>query len=110
MVRADKLAKSYPGKEHHVGFDDFIDHPDALFIAHAKQDIEFLLAEIDRLQAERGEAIANMKSIVDGDNYCKYCDKYAKCEDHDTLICGNFIWNRNWNRKGAGDERACARV
>jgi len=49
MVRADKLAKSYPGKEHHEGFDDYIDHPDALFIAHARQDVEVLLAEIDRL-------------------------------------------------------------
>ena len=38
MFRADKLTKSYPGREHHEGWDDFIDHPDALFISNAKQD------------------------------------------------------------------------
>jgi hypothetical protein len=50
MVRADKLCKSIPGKEHHVGFDDYIDHPDADFIAHSRADVTELLAEVERLQ------------------------------------------------------------
>lgn len=49
MVRADKLAKSLPGKEHHHGFDDYIDHPDAAFIAHSREDMEWLLSEVDAL-------------------------------------------------------------
>jgi len=59
MVRADKLCKSIPGKEHHVGFDDYIDHPDAILIAHAPEDIKALLAlvkqqagEIETLRSE----------------------------------------------------------
>lgn len=53
MVRADELAKSYPGKEHHIGFDDYIDHPDADFIAHAREDIPFLLAELEKIKKEK---------------------------------------------------------
>jgi hypothetical protein len=56
MSRADSLAKSLPGKEHHKGFDDYIDHPDAIFIAHAKNDMEALLAEIDCLRKEESHA------------------------------------------------------
>jgi len=59
MMRADQLAKSYPGKEHHKGFDDYIDHPDAILIAHAPEDIKALLAlvkqqagEIETLRSE----------------------------------------------------------
>ena len=52
MVRADELAKSYPGQEHHIGFDDYIDHPDALFIAHARKDIATLLEYINVLETQ----------------------------------------------------------
>jgi len=52
MVRADKLLKSMPGREHHVGYDDYIDHPDAELIAHAYQDIQELLEYIDKLEAD----------------------------------------------------------
>lgn len=52
MIRADKLAKSLPGKEHHDGFDDYIDHPDAIFIEHSKADMDALLSEIHRLTTD----------------------------------------------------------
>lgn len=51
MERADSLLKSIPGKEHHEGFDNYIDHPDAQFIAHARQDIPVLLAEVEQLNS-----------------------------------------------------------
>ena len=49
IKRADKFAKSIPGLEHHIGYDDYIDHPDAEFIAHARQDIPALLEHIAKL-------------------------------------------------------------
>ena len=52
LFRADIFTKSHPGLEHHVGWDDYIDHPDAEFIAHAIEDVPFLLNEIERLQKE----------------------------------------------------------
>ena len=50
MKRADKLLKSHPGKDHHIGYDDYIDHPDAELIAHAPDDIAWLISEVHRLQ------------------------------------------------------------
>jgi len=52
LARADILLKSMPGREHHVGYDDYIDHPDAELIAHAYQDIQELLEYIDELESE----------------------------------------------------------
>jgi len=56
MRRADELARSYPGLEHHIGYDNYIDHPDAKFIAHAKQDVSALAAEVERLWEREGAA------------------------------------------------------
>lgn len=52
MRRADILAKSYPGKEHHVGFDDYPDHPDAEFIVAARQLVPQLIEAVEYLAAE----------------------------------------------------------
>lgn len=52
MFRADKLAKSYPGKEHHKGFDDYPDHPDAKFIVESRQLVTELIAAVEQLSAE----------------------------------------------------------
>jgi hypothetical protein len=50
MVRADKLLKSMPGKEHHQGYDDYIDHPDADLITNAPTDIQALLEYIEEIE------------------------------------------------------------
>ena len=55
MVRADKMAKSYPGKEHHKGFDDYIDHPDAVFIAASRALVTELIEAVTALQSENAE-------------------------------------------------------
>ena len=54
MFRADKLTKSFPGKEHHEGWDDYIDHPDAEFIAHSIQDVSALLKALEEAEREIG--------------------------------------------------------
>lgn len=58
MVRAEKLSKSYPGQEHHRGFDNFIDHPDARYIAESRELFHLMTAAITELltQAETAEA------------------------------------------------------
>lgn len=58
MVRADKLSKSYPGQEHHRGFDNFIDHPDARYIAESRQLFHLMAEAITDLltRAEAAEA------------------------------------------------------
>ena len=50
MERADGLLKSLPGKEHHRGFDNYIDHPDATFIAQSREIIPALLDELEAAQ------------------------------------------------------------
>lgn len=55
MERADTLTKSIPGMEHHRGFDDYINHPDAIFIEHARTDIPALVAEVERLHGIESE-------------------------------------------------------
>lgn len=49
MVRADELSKSYPGQEHHYGFDNFIDHPDARYIAESRQLFHLMVTAITDL-------------------------------------------------------------
>jgi len=56
MKRADALAESIPGKEHHVGFDDYINHPDAIFIENARADMMTLFDILDAANA-RVEAL-----------------------------------------------------
>lgn len=75
MTRADKLAKSYPGKEHHVGFDDYIDHPDALAFEKSWEDIDALIAEVKLLRKERDAAIADLQVHPD----CACCEKWDSC-------------------------------
>lgn len=71
MVRADKLSKSYPGQEHHRGFDNFIDHPDARYIAESRQlfhllaeAITDLLARAEAAEARADEAEASLAAAV----------------------------------------------
>jgi len=81
VFRADNFTKSFPGKEHHVGWDDCIDHPDAEFIAHARRDVPALLAEAKRLNAdnerlrrERDAAVADLAAAHHGNLIpCETC-------------------------------------
>lgn len=65
MKRADALARSYPGKEHHVGFDDYPDHPDARFIVEARHLLPELIAAVEHLTAERDQITAQLDRIVE---------------------------------------------
>jgi len=59
MRRVELLSKSLPGKEHHKGWDDYIDHPDAIFIEKSKEDVEALLTYIDDVtHGEKFNALA----------------------------------------------------
>lgn len=51
MQRADELAEVIPGREHHASWAKFINHPDALLIASAK-DMAAELAHLREINAE----------------------------------------------------------
>jgi len=88
MFRADDLAKSYPGKEHHEGYDDYIDHPDAEFIAHSKQDVASLIAEVKRLINERNAAMDDMfPSARQSGNACFLCVRWCDCPEYLQAKC-----------------------
>jgi len=61
LRRADTLMEPIPGREHHSHWAQRINHPDAVAIAAAPEDIRSLLAEVRRL---RGAQIP--LAIVDG--------------------------------------------
>lgn len=104
MVRADKLSKSYPGQEHHSGFDNFIDHPDARYIAESRQlfhlmaeAITDLLARADTAEAraekaerERDAAIQYMRKTF---GWCTGCIHFtgiygSGCKIGEMSTCG----------------------
>lgn len=64
MRRADTMAKSYPGKEHHVGFDDYPDHPDARFIVASRQLVPELTAAVEKLATELEWTKGQLDKIV----------------------------------------------
>lgn len=70
LTRVDELTKSIPGYEHHVGFDDYIDHPDAQLLSHARGDLDFLLEERARLK----RIIAELEARSDSGNIAQYAD------------------------------------
>ena len=97
MVRADKLSKSYPGQEHHYGFDNFIDHPDARYIAESRELFHQMATAITELlsRAEaaetRCETLEKMvkeyqETIFPG--YRKIADNAAEVASN---ICDDFI-------------------
>lgn len=63
MVRADKLSKSYPGQEHHHGFDNFIDHPDARYIAESRELFHQMATAITELLARAEAAEAAQETL-----------------------------------------------
>jgi len=94
MFRADDLAKSYPGKEHHEGYDDYIDHPDAEFIAHSKQDVASLIAEVKRLTRERDALFIDLKEGT----VCDYCIHANSYNDPPCQECSSK--NDHWQWRG----------
>jgi len=64
MFRADKLTKSNPGKAHHEGWDDTIDHPDAEFIAHSIQDVSALLEALEESERENERLKDLLKEVA----------------------------------------------
>lgn len=52
LHRVDKLMEPIPGREHHSHWAQQINHPDALAIAAAPEDVRDLIAEVRRLNAE----------------------------------------------------------
>lgn len=77
MVRADKLSKSYPGQEHHYGFDNFIDHPDARYIAESRELFHQMATAITELLS-RAEA---------AETRCETLEKMVK-EYQETILPG----------------------
>ncbi len=73
MERADKMVKPFPGREHHFGYEDMIEHPDAVFIASSKGDVEYLLALVARLTAERDAAVMDLRMLSDELKFCRTC-------------------------------------
>ena len=63
MLRADKMAKSYPGKEHHHGYDDYIDHPDAEYIAKSRGLFTKLIEAVEALTAENAAKDAEIERL-----------------------------------------------
>jgi len=100
MERADTLLQSIPGKEHHRGFNNYIDHPDAAFIAasrtlvpaladaleKAQGEIERLTACAEAAETERDAVIEDLEwlaiTAVDSlkCNICKYNPDDTGCE------------------------------
>lgn len=78
MVRADKMAKSYPGKEHHKGFDDYIDHPDAVFIAESRALVTELIEAVTALQAESAEKDKEIERLIDKPFHCAFSETPVK--------------------------------
>jgi hypothetical protein len=116
MERADKMVKPLPGREHHFGYEDKIEHPDAVFIEHSKEDVDFLLAHIAALTAaleaaeKRAEAAeADLDALArDNVDACDLCDDYGKCGRPASCPSNkhrNFKWRGPADTKGGqGDE------
>ena len=80
------MSKSYPGKEHHVGFDNLIDHPDARYIAESRELFHLMIIAITDLlaRAESEEARAE-KAERERDAAIKMLRKIEWCNG-----CKNF--------------------
>lgn len=96
MVRADDLSKSYPGQEHHHGFDNFIDHPDARYIAESRELFHLMTAAItdllaraeaaearaEKAEGERDAAVSDLETVMayggGSLDTCQFC-KNGQC-------------------------------
>lgn len=96
MVRADKLSRSYPGKEHHYGFDNFIDHPDARYIAESRELFHRMANAITELlsraeEAEtRCETLEKMVKKYQGTIVPGYRKRAETAEEIASELCDDF--------------------
>lgn len=83
MYRSDEFLASRGDPKHNLD----IDHPDAQFIAHSRADIDWLVAEVEKLQVQAAvmrEALNALKKswanqvIIE---VCKVCTLSGKCKD-----------------------------
>lgn len=64
LVEAQALAEIIPGHEHHAEWMQTVHHPDADFIAHAREDIPWLLGQLRARTAERDEAYSERAHAI----------------------------------------------
>jgi hypothetical protein len=50
MTRAFEFGSSIPGQEHNSSWLQTIEHPDAKFIEHAREDVSWLISEVEHLR------------------------------------------------------------
>lgn len=122
IIRADKLSKSYPGKEHHVGFDNLIDHPDARYIAESRELFHLMIiaitdllaraesaeARAEKAERERDYAIKQLKIAADENGGCWGCkwfdDMTEKCTNPEGMVSCNTVTNNMWEWRGLKEE------
>ena len=65
LHRVDKLMEPIPGREHHSHWAQQVNHPDAVAIAAAPEDVRSLLAEVRR-QRDENRAMQSRLDIAEG--------------------------------------------
>ena len=65
LHRVDKLMEPIPGREHHSHWAQQVNHPDAVAIAAAPEDVRDLIAEVRRLKTEN-RAMQSRLDIAEG--------------------------------------------
>lgn len=103
MERADNLTKSIPGMEHHRGFDDYINHPDAIFIANSRTDIPALIEQHEKDQQQ----IATLKKALElacnrlsDDGLCPVTEELSEsvCDNCNEDYCTNEVRTEEWSK------------
>lgn len=67
MQRAEVLSEPIPGREHHAHWERLINHPDAIAIQNAPEDVRQLIAEVRRLRAENERLKREVKNLENCD-------------------------------------------
>jgi hypothetical protein len=65
LHRVDKLMEPIPGREHHSHWAQQVNHPDAVAIAAAPEDVRDLIAEVRR-QRNENRAMQSRLDIAEG--------------------------------------------
>lgn len=57
MVKATQMLANWPGRDHHERWAKRVENPDADFIAHAREDVPYLLDRVAMFEKLYGHAI-----------------------------------------------------